>query len=155
TDGSQYEPDISKLTPEQQQAWLDASPTHYWSEAEGKMVPYDKPPEGDRKGKTKVGVAKGFGPQHAENSKEGDLTKVNTDTVPAMLTPREAVLNRNAAELAGRPNIEALNAEGNQLARKGVDLAAGGDTDVGLSDILKTYQTGGDLTPEEIARVIA
>jgi hypothetical protein len=78
------------------------------------------------KGAKRVGVAKGFGPAHAENSKEGeDLTQVNTDTVPAMLTPREAVLNRNAAELAGRGKIEALNAEGNQLARKGVDLAAG------------------------------
>jgi hypothetical protein len=51
-----------------------------------------------------------------------------TDTVPAMLTPREAVLNRNAAELAGRGKIERLNRQGNRLARKGVDLAAqGGD----------------------------
>jgi hypothetical protein len=81
----------------------------------------------------KIGVAKGFGPMHAENAKEGepvDLTKVDTDTVPAMLSPREAVLTRNAAELAGRDNIEALNAEGNQLAKKGVDLAAGGMTSV-------------------------
>ena len=38
----------------------------------------------------RVGVAKGFGPRHAENAKEGDMP--NTDTVPAMLTPREAVL---------------------------------------------------------------
>ena len=50
----------------------------------------------------------------------------NTDSVPAMLTPREAVMNRNAAELAGRENIEALNAAGNKLAEKGVDLAGGG-----------------------------
>jgi hypothetical protein len=84
-----------------------------------------------RKGAKRIGVAKGFGPAHAENSKEGeDLTQVNTDTVPAMLTPREAVLNRNAAELAGRGKIEALNAEGNQLARKGVDLA-GGKAEIG------------------------
>ena len=49
----------------------------------------------------KIGVEKGFGPRHAANVKEGeDLTSINTDTVPAMLTPREAVLNRNAAELA-------------------------------------------------------
>jgi hypothetical protein len=47
-----------------------------------------------------------------------------------MLTPREAVLNRNAAELAGRPQIEKLNQEGNKLAQKGVDLAAKGDGDV-------------------------
>jgi hypothetical protein len=51
-------------------------------------------------------------------------TKIpSTDTVPAMLTPREAVLNRNAAELAGRGNIRKLNAEGNKLAKRGVDLA--------------------------------
>jgi hypothetical protein len=50
----------------------------------------------------------------------------NTDTVPAMLTPREAVLNRNAAELAGRGAIEHLNQEGNKLAEKGVDLASRG-----------------------------
>jgi hypothetical protein len=81
--------------------------------------------------KTKVGVEKGYGPRHAANAKEGeDLTAINTDTVPAMLTPREAVLNRNASELAGRGNIEALNKEGNLLAKKGVDLAAGGDSDV-------------------------
>jgi hypothetical protein len=47
-----------------------------------------------------------------------------------MLTPREAVLNRNAAEMAGLGNIEKLNAEGNALARKGVDLASGGMTEV-------------------------
>jgi hypothetical protein len=77
---------------------------------------------------TKVGVEKGFGPRHSANALEGDsvdLTKVPSDTVPAMLTPREAVLNRNASELAGRGNIEALNKEGNLLAQKGVDLAGG------------------------------
>jgi hypothetical protein len=81
----------------------------------------------------KVGVEKGYGPGHMANAKEGqhvDLTKINTDTVDARLTPREAVLNRNASELAGRGNIEKLNAEGNALARKGVDLAAKGDKDV-------------------------
>src|SRR4249920_2843189 len=81
----------------------------------------------------KIGVAKGYGPMHAENAKEGepvDLTKIDTDSVPAMLSPREAVLTRNAAELAGRDNIEKLNAEGNQLAKRGVDLAAGGMTSV-------------------------
>jgi hypothetical protein len=83
------------------------------------------------RGSKKVGVAKGFGPRHAENAKEGDdLTQVNTDSVPAMLTPREAVLNRNAAELAGRGNIEQLNQEGNVLAKKGVDLAAKGQASV-------------------------
>ena len=78
----------------------------------------------------KIGVEKGYGPRHAANAKEGeDLTAINTDTVPAMLTPREAVLNRNAAELAGREDIEALNEQGNELAQQGIDLA-GKDKDM-------------------------
>src|SRR4029077_5311968 len=83
----------------------------------------------------KIGVERGHGPRHAANSKEGDeadLTQINTDTVPAMLTPREAVLNRNAAEMAGRGNIEALNERGNELAKNGVDLA-GGENDMNKS----------------------
>ncbi len=48
----------------------------------------------------------------------------NTDTVKAKLTPREAILNRNAAELLGRHNIARLNAHGNMLAKRGVDLAS-------------------------------
>ena len=98
---------------------------------------WDYRPPGMKKGKArvhKIGVKKGFGPRHAENAKEGDLTKINTDTVPAMLTPREAVLNRNAAELAGRDQIEALNEQGNRLAKQGVDLAARGDPDVQQGD---------------------
>jgi hypothetical protein len=47
-----------------------------------------------------------------------------TDNVSAQLTPREAVLNRNAAELAGRQRIAALNMAGNVLALLGVDLAS-------------------------------
>jgi hypothetical protein len=49
-----------------------------------------------------------------------------TDTVDAKLTPKEAVLNRNAAELAGRDYIRHLNRMGNELASRGVDLAAAG-----------------------------
>lgn len=82
-----------------------------------------------KRGKTKVGVKKGFGPRHAENAVDTiQAVQGDTDTVPAMLTPREAVLNRNAAELAGRDQIEQLNREGNKLAEKGVDLAAGEKT---------------------------
>jgi hypothetical protein len=69
----------------------------------------------------KLGWQRVWADTHAENAKEG-----STDTVPAMLTPREAGLNRNAAELAGRGAIEKLNQEGNQLAERGVDLAGGG-----------------------------
>lgn len=47
---------------------------------------------------------------------------MKTDSVLAELTPREAVLNRNAAELMGRKKIAALNAKGNKLAERGVDL---------------------------------
>lgn len=45
-----------------------------------------------------------------------------TDTVLAKLTPKEAVLNRNAAEIVGRNKIRDVNAMGNKLADKGVDL---------------------------------
>lgn len=47
-----------------------------------------------------------------------------TDTVPAMLTPHEAVLNPNAAELIGRDLIKRANAHGNRLAKRGIDLAS-------------------------------
>ncbi len=50
--------------------------------------------------------------------------KRKTDSVPAMLTPREAILNRNAAELLGRDTIKRLNDHGNMLSRRGVDLAS-------------------------------
>lgn len=38
------------------------------------------------------------------------------DTVPAMLAPKEAVLNEHAADLIGRDNITAANAAGNHIA---------------------------------------
>jgi len=41
------------------------------------------------------------------------------DTIPAMLSPNEAVLNAPAAEMLGRDKIEALNAAGN--AKRGTD----------------------------------
>ncbi len=47
----------------------------------------------------------------------------STDTVPAMLTKGEAVMNRNAAELLGRDTIKRLNDHGNMLSKRGVDLA--------------------------------
>jgi len=52
------------------------------------------------------------------------MKKKNSDSVPAMLTPREAILNRNAAELLGRDTIKRLNDHGNMLSRRGVDLAS-------------------------------
>src|SRR5262245_50153455 len=99
--------------------------------------PIGRPPVGRA-----IGVAKGFGPRHGENAKEG--AEVPGDTVPAMLTPREAVLNRNASELAGRGNIEALNQEGNQLADEGIDLAARGETKVKSKQKVKKLQGGDD-----------
>ncbi len=51
------------------------------------------------------------------------VVKKSTDTIPAKLTPREAVLNRNAAELLGRDTIKRLNDHGNMLSKRGVDLA--------------------------------
>ena len=51
----------------------------------------------------------------------GALAK--TDTVPAMLSPGEAVLNRNAAEMLGRDKIAAFNAAGKRNQVQG--FAAG------------------------------
>jgi hypothetical protein len=42
-----------------------------------------------------------------------------TDTVPAWLTPGEAVLNRNAVQLAGRGNIDQLNRMGGAMGYAG------------------------------------
>jgi hypothetical protein len=39
--------------------------------------------------------------------------QARTDTVPAMLSPHEAVLNVNAANMLGRDNIDRLNRAGN------------------------------------------
>jgi len=47
-----------------------------------------------------------------------------TDSVPAMLTVKESVLNRNASELIGRDFIKRINDYGNMLAKRGVDLAS-------------------------------
>src|SRR4029077_4092086 len=47
----------------------------------------------------------------------------STDKIPSMLTPHEAILNRNAAELLGREKIQRLNAMGTALEGKGIDLA--------------------------------
>ncbi len=79
---------------------------------------------------------------------KGKTTVPSTDTVPAMLTPREAVLNRNAAELAGRGNIEKLNQEGNALAEKGVDLATASELSGGgknMNKKVKKMQGGGQV----------
>lgn len=50
-----------------------------------------------------------------------------------MLSPHEAILNRNAAELMGRDKIAVLNAKGNKLAQRGIDLPSyqSGTSDVG------------------------
>ncbi len=67
--------------------------------------------------------------------------KRRTDSVPAVLTPREAVLNRNAAEILGRDTIKRLNDHGNMLSKRGVDLAS--DPTPGPSTInLLGYQMG-------------
>ena len=49
-----------------------------------------------------------------------------TDTVPAMLTPGEAVLNKHAAELVGRDKIQAINRAGLAVkAGKGMPASKG------------------------------
>ena len=52
------------------------------------------------------------------------MKRRSTDTIDAKLTPREAVLVPNAAEILGRGFIQRLNDLGNMLSRRGVDLAS-------------------------------
>ncbi len=57
------------------------------------------------------------------------MKKRNTDVIPAMLSPHEAVLNRKAADLLGRDKIKKLNAKGNAMERY-----QRGTSDVGRDD---------------------
>ena len=70
-----------------------------------------------------VEVAKGKADIKADNRIQKLLETYNegiesTDSVPAMLTPHEAVLNVKAADLLGRDNIARLNAAGNRMTGK-------------------------------------
>lgn len=49
----------------------------------------------------------------------------NTDTVPAMLTPHEAILNVGAKKILGKAKIDKLNARGRKARGKGKGYAAG------------------------------
>lgn len=84
---------------------------------------------------------------------------MKTDTVLAELTPREAVLNRNAAELMGRKKIAALNARGNKLAKRGVDLPSR-RYQKGTSDVEEHEDQGESMmkeghrfTPQDLAEM--
>ncbi len=77
------------------------------------------------------------------------MKKRNTDTIPAMLSPHEAVLNRKAADLLGRDNIKKLNARGNAM-----ESYQRGTSDVGrddradlLRDTENTFYGGGHAVP--------
>lgn len=61
-----------------------------------------------------------------------------TDTVPAMLTPGEAVLNREAAELLGRGTIKKLNQAGVQMRQ--VPGYADGVTTVPVTQLAQANQ---------------
>jgi hypothetical protein len=76
--------------------------------------------------------------------------KGDTDTVPAMLTPGEAVLNTHAAELMGRDKIAKANAVGNAMKKggmspqklaKGTAKVAGKPPPKGLAQALAAMQT--------------
>lgn len=83
---------------------------------------------------------------------------MNTDTILAALTPHEAVLNPNAAELMGRKRIAALNAKGNKLAKRGVDLPSRryqkGTSDVEHEDQGESMMKSGHrFTPQDLAEM--
>jgi hypothetical protein len=94
------------------------------------------------------------------------MVQRQADSVPARLTPREAVLNRNAAELMGRHRIAAFNAMGNMMARRGVDLPTQTKPgrrmiqnplhyQYGTSDVAPTSFLGGALSGQEQAFIDA
>ncbi len=72
-----------------------------------------------------------------------------TDSVPALLTPHEAVLNRKGADIIGRGNIQKANAMGNMM-----ESYQRGTSDVGrddradlLLDTENTFYGGGHAVP--------
>ena len=60
-----------------------------------------------------------------DDDEEEEQQTGSTDSVPAMLTPHEAVLNTGAAKIMGRKNIDKLNARGRKGGRKGKGYADG------------------------------
>ena len=78
--------------------------------------PYKTPPhlEGTQEG-LPPGAEEGYPPWWL--FQRGTAQVPNTDSVPAMLTPGEAVLNRYAAEMFGRGKIRALNQLGSWIER--------------------------------------
>ncbi len=69
-----------------------------------------------------------------------------TDSVPALLTPHEAVLNRKAADLLGREKIKKLNAKGNAMERyqRGTSDVGRDDRADLLKDAENTFYGGGN-----------
>ncbi len=78
-----------------------------------------------------------------------------TDNVPAMLTPREAILNRNAAELLGRDTIKRLNDHGNMLAKRGVDLASDPTPGPSTENMLGYQMGAADVGRDDRADLLA
>lgn len=74
-----------------------------------------------------------------------------SDTVPAMLTPGEAVLNEEAAELVGRDNIAKANQKGLEM-RKQVQGYADGTEQVPLNQTLPSPQNAASLATSNALR---
>lgn len=78
------------------------------------------PTAGDQTGENPYGFSAGTAKVPGKGSSK-------VDTVPAMLAPREAVLNEHAADLIGRDKIAAANAIGNAVG-KGMPPSTGQTT---------------------------
>jgi hypothetical protein len=87
------------------------------------LFPYRPPEAGTSEGEPGAGYppwwlfARGTKAVPPPTSPDVSTAARGTDTVPAMLTPGEAVLNRHAAELFGRDKIRRLNAIGSWVER--------------------------------------
>jgi len=124
------------LNPEERQAYIPSLPKQKIKPpVEGPVVrtfpPSKAPPEprGQGLGSSVLDFLLGSAPGISSLMKPPDLARGtedvdetqgyargSTDTIPAMLTPHEAVLNVHAANILGRDKIAALNRAGNKLA---------------------------------------
>ncbi len=78
-----------------------------------------------------------------------------TDSVPAMLTPKEAVLVPNAAEILGRGFIKRLNDHGNMLMKRGVDLASDPTPGPSTQNMLGYQMGAADVGRDDRADLLA
>jgi hypothetical protein len=79
-----------------------------------------------------------------------DWRQRGTDSVPAMLTPGEGVLNQGAAAMVGKDNIDALNQAGQGMPPPPGTGMWGGGGGYGYGIRPQMYQGGGVVYPDHV-----